>query len=381
MQEFNQQLPTPHLFVALSGHGFGHVAQVAPVLNALRRHLPAVRLTLQSSVPAEVLHKRIEGDFAHIPEATDVGLLMANAVDVLTTESLAAYRVFHAAWETRLACQEAWFKRFTPALVLADIPYLPLAAAARLEIPAVALCSLHWADILQGYWPDRPELVAWRAIMLEAYNSAAVFLRPAPSMPMPDLHHTRAIGPIAALGRNRRPELKRRFGLRSDATVVLAALGGVNMPLPMIRWPVNPGIYWVVPAAWGIERADLLYREQMADLPFMDLLCSCDVLLTKPGYGTFTEAVCNGKPVLYVERNDWPEEPWLVRWLTSHGNAVQLPREALETGAVLEPLHTLLAQPRKPALPPDGIDAAAGCLYQYLTGRQIPSPWHGVQAL
>jgi hypothetical protein len=370
----------PHLFVALSGHGFGHVAQVAPVLNALRRHLPALRLTLQSSVPARVLHNRIEGDFAYIPEATDVGLIMANAVDVLAAESLAAYQVFHADWENRLTRQEIGFKRLAPDLVLADIPYLPLAAAARLGIPAVALCSLHWADIIQAYWPDRPELSGLRTIMLEAYNSAAVFLRPAPSMPMPDLHNTRAIGPIAALGRHRRPELNRRFGLRGDEIIVLAALGGVNMPLPMTRWPVNPNIYWVVSAAWGIERADLLYWEQMADLPFMDLLCSCDVLLTKPGYGTLTEAVCNGKPVLYVERDDWPEEPWLVNWLTSHGNAVHLSRETLETGAVLEPLQILLAQPRKPALTPDGIDAAAGCLYQYLTGQQPSFAQPGVQA-
>jgi hypothetical protein len=30
----------PHLFVDISAHGFGHLAQVAPVLNALGRRLP-----------------------------------------------------------------------------------------------------------------------------------------------------------------------------------------------------------------------------------------------------------------------------------------------------------------------------------------------------
>ena len=148
----------------------------------------------------------------------------------------------------------------------------------------------------------------------------------------------------------------------------------------MARWPVNPGIYWVVPAAWGFERADLLYREQVSDMPFIDLLCACDVLLTKPGYGTFAEAVCNGKPVLYVERDDWPEKPWLVRWLTTHGNAVRLPRPVLETGALREPLQALLAQPRRPAPPPDGINAAVDCLYRYLTGQQNLFPQGSAQA-
>ena len=58
---------------------------------------------------------------------------------------------------------------------------------------------------------------------------------------------------------------------------------------------------------------------QLNDYSMLDLIRSCDVLLTKPGYGAFTEAACNGTSVLYVARDDWPEEPWLSRWLVAHG--------------------------------------------------------------
>ena len=91
--------PAPHLFVALSGHGFGHLAQAAPVLNALRRRLPALRLTVQSPLSGEILQARIAGELTHIPEATDLGMIMASALEVKTAESLAAYRAFHADWE------------------------------------------------------------------------------------------------------------------------------------------------------------------------------------------------------------------------------------------------------------------------------------------
>ncbi len=47
-------------------------------------------------------------------------------------------------------------------------------------------------------------------------------------------------------------------------------------------------------------------------LSVMDVLGSRDAILGKPGYGTFAEAACNGKPVLYVSRGDWPEEPALT---------------------------------------------------------------------
>ncbi len=357
----------PHLVVALSSHGFGHLAQVAPVLNALRRRLPTLHLTIQTSLPQSILRSRIAGDFTQIPEATDIGMIMANALEVRVQESLAAYQSLHTHWEQHIARQKALLKHLAPDLLLANIPYLPLSAAAQLGIPAVALCSLHWAAILQGYCSAQPDWQALRHTLLDAYNSATVFLRPAPSMPMPDLKNTRSIGPIAVLGRDRRAQLNARLGLPTDGILILVALGGVAMPLPMERWPAMPGLYWLVPAAWRVKRAGIRHQESVPDIPFTDLLRSCDVVLSKPGYGTFVEVACNDKPVLYVERNDWPEEPWLVRWLQKHGNALAITREKLETGTVSETLHTLLRQPRKPPPPASGIEEAVSYLRSYLT--------------
>jgi hypothetical protein len=137
-----------HLYVALSGHGFGHLAQMGPVLNEWRRRWPEARLTVQSALPAEVLRQRIRGEFAVAPGAADFGMIMADALTVQVAESLAAYRAFHAHWDERLAWQERLLREAAPDVLLADVPYLTLAAAARLKIPALALCSLNWADIL-----------------------------------------------------------------------------------------------------------------------------------------------------------------------------------------------------------------------------------------
>jgi hypothetical protein len=356
----------PHLYVALSGHGFGHLAQVAPVLNALRRRRPAVRLTVQSGLPEAVLRERIDGDFAVIVGTADFGMLMVDALEAKVAESLAAYRAFHAEWETRLVWQERLLREAAPDGLLADIPYLTLAAAARLEIPALALCSLNWADILQGYGADEPDLAALRAPMLAAYNSAAAFLQPAPSMPMPDLGNAVSIGPIAALGRNRRADINRRLRLREDATLALMGLGGVAMRPPLENWPAVPGICWLTPPDWAVARSDLVDWATLSDCSMVDLIRSCDVLLTKPGYGAFTEAACNGTRVLYVERDDWPEEPWLSHWLMEHGNGVKIDRRRLTSGEVAKPLRALLAQPAKPPVAPTGAAEAATWLERML---------------
>ena len=40
-----------HLFLDISSHGLGHLAQVAPVVNELATRLPDLKLTLRSAVP------------------------------------------------------------------------------------------------------------------------------------------------------------------------------------------------------------------------------------------------------------------------------------------------------------------------------------------
>ena len=360
---------SPHLYLALSGHGFGHLAQVAPVLNAWRRRFPSARLTVQSALPEALLRQRIAGEFSVIAGVADFGMVMVDALDAKVAESLAAYRAFHADWAAQLAWQESLLREAAPDVLLADIPYLTLAAAARLEIPALALCSLNWADILAGYAPDLPDLSDLRAPMLAAYNSASAFLQPAPSMPMPELHNAQPIGPIAALGENRRLEINCRLGLRGDETLVLIGLGGVEMRPPLEQWPQFPGICWLTPPAWNAARPDTRNWAELANWPMVDLIRSSDVLLTKPGYGAFTEAACNGVRVLYVARDDWPEEPWLSRWLVEHGNAVKISRQQLATGELAEALRELLAQPAQPPVAPSGIAHAVDWLARLLNAQ------------
>ena len=82
-----------------------------------------------------------------------------------------------------------------PDLLLADVPYIGLAAAQRLGVPSVSLCSLNWADIYRHYCGKRQECEAIAVQMLDAYAGAVCFLQPQPSMTMPDLDNRRSIAP------------------------------------------------------------------------------------------------------------------------------------------------------------------------------------------
>ncbi len=354
-----------HLLVDITAHGLGHLAQTAPVLNALRGHRPKLRLTVRSAIPRERLALRIAGDFDHVPEARDFGFVMHNAVDIDLAASTERYRAFHADWPQRVAAEADWLRDHKVDAVLSNVAYLPLAAAAQAGIPAVGLCSLNWADLFRHYFGNEPWAHDIHAQMLAAYNSAATFLRVTPGLSMADFTHLHDVGPIARLGHADGVELRERLGIASNQRCVLLAMGGMEFRLPMADWPQTPGITWLLPAVWGVQRKDVRTVED-AQIEFTDLLASVDAVITKPGYGTFAEAACNGIPMLFLERDDWPETAHLAAWATRHNRVMEVRREHLLAGDVIDALDALWRMPAPEAPRPAGAKEAAAWLAEHL---------------
>ena len=351
----------PHLLVDISSHGFGHVGQTAPVVNELARRIPGLHVTLRTTAPYFLLRQRFDCDFHHIPVAFDFGMKMANAVDVQVEESAIAYRAFHAGWQARVEREAHAMRALKPDLLLANVPYLSLAAARVADVRAVGVCSLNWADIYRHYCAGDTARRSIHAQMLEAYNSAECFLKVQPAMPMPDFSNARNINPIAQVGRNQRRHIAEKLRLDKAEKLVLVAMGGMEFRLPMERWPHLSGVRWIIPQAWQVQHDDMAALEPL-DMPFGDVLASCDAVLTKPGYGTFAEAACAGVPVLYVARHDWPEEPYLVQWLAEHGVCQEVQRDVLYAGDLGGIFNQLWAMPKPPAAVPSGISEAADYL-------------------
>lgn len=355
----------PHLLVCISAHGFGHVAQTAPVLNALYARMPNIRITIRSMTPLAHLRSRIHVPFNCVRDSGDIGMLMSSAMDVRDKASSEAYHVLHRDWGTRVMHESETLRELAPDFVLSNVGYLPLAGADRAGIPCAAMSSLNWADIFSHYCNTVSGAHHITTQILVAYNNADAFLQLTPAMPMTELYHRQLIGPVADIGKNRIDEINACFNLVFGEKLVLVSLGGVAGHLPMDKWPRIPGVRWLVPMDWRSTHPDALPLESL-NMPFGDILASCDAFICKPGYGSFVEAACSGVPVLYASRPDWPETPILATWLKEHGVAHEVDRSALESGNFVEPLEAALSQERPEPVSPTGVVEAVDWLVQRL---------------
>ena len=334
------------------------------MLNTLRQRRPDLRLTLLTSLPPAFLRGRIQGDFEQIKDAPDFGLIMNSALAIDLESSANAYRDLHTDWHSRVDREAGRLERLSPDLILADVPYLTLAAAERAGIPALAMCSLNWADIYRHFFWQRPEAGRILEQMELAYDGARAFLCPEPSMPMSYLHNRVAIGPIAAVGRPQLETLRASLDLAGEERLILVAPGGVKARFPMDAWPVNRGFHWLVSADWQVQHPNVS-NYQDTGLRFPDLIASCDAVLGKCGYGTVAECVVNATPLLYIPRPDWPEEVSLLDWLQAHRAGLAVEAQRLNTGEfsdLLEPLSSLRVKARAPS----GAAEAADRIVEYL---------------
>ncbi len=355
----------PHLFADISAHGLGHLAQSAPVLNALGQRMPDLRLTVCSGLPLETLRQRLRLPFVHLAQSSDIGFLMHDALRIDRPASAAAYRRLHADWAGRVRTEAAHLAAIAPDLVLTDVAYLPLAAARQAGIPSIAMCSLNWAGLFHHVFAGEAWAEPIYHQILAAYRSTECFLRLTPAMPMPELDNARSMATVVASGHNQRAEINARLHRPAEEKLLLAAFGGFDPQQMSALCPLTPGVHWLVPANWPHHRTDLSPLDAL-DLPFADVLCSVDAILTKPGYGTFTEAACNGTAVLYLRRDDWPEQECLIEWLQQYARCIEIEPHEFSGNALCVALQTLWQQEAKPAPPLHGAGEIAELLQRRL---------------
>jgi uncharacterized protein (TIGR00661 family) len=353
------------VLIALSSHGFGHLGQTAPAIQALKSRKPEVEIIVRGRLPAFKLREKLGDDIRIQSADLDIGFVQKDALTIDFDKTIHEYERFHRQWDALLRREKQDLLKTSPDLIIANIPYLTLAAAHQLGIPCIAFSSLNWAEIYQYCFGHRPESRAILKQMLNAYNQASCFLRPTPPMKMPGIENPITIGPLAQIGQDVSLELKSKLGLDASEMLVLVSLGGMEVKTACEDWPRFSGIHFLVPESWDSRHPDTSVLETLG-YSFVDLLRSSDVLIAKPGYGSFVEAACTGTPVLYLPRQNWPEAPVLIDWLKRQGRCKEVSYEEFQAGDLQRHIENVSLESRHRAIAPTGIQQAVNKFCEYL---------------
>lgn len=356
----------------VSGHGFGHATRARVLIEALHRRLPSLTLEVRTSAPSWLFAGAEAAAFvtALAPEF-DPGMLQQNGLDIDLAASLAAHEELGLSWEARVDAEADHLRKRGPALVLGDIPAAAFAAASAAAVPSIAIGNFSWDWILSRYEASEPR---WRAVVKRyaaAYAGAEELFRLPMACPSPAFKRV-----IDAPLLVRRPQLERGaarrvLGLHPDEErpVLLLSFGGFGGgDLDLLRSEDLRDFIFLGfgPRPRGLK-TDWVSLTRRTPVPHVDIMAACDMIVTKPGYGSFAEAVAQKRRVLYIPREDFPESGVLTGWLHSHGVCSALKREDFVVGRWRGAIEALLEAPEAWApVPLDGGEFIAKALAQRL---------------
>ena len=348
----------PLIWCAISGHGYGHAAQVVPVLNALGALVPGLTTVLRTTVPASFFQDRLTIQWELSPVQQDVGCIQNGPLAIDIDATWAAHQGFHDTWAARLSHEVAAMQTVSPALVIADIPYLAIEAGSRAHITTVALASLTWDLVLKEFClaSDHSQQQLIQRIR-ESYVKADMALRITPAPTINAFSKMIDIGPIASPNSPERDRLASVLALTPKVRTVLVGFGGIpltSLPLEHMEQLSPYRFLFDGPIPPGYSR---IHSIETLPFSFKTLLASVDVIMTKPGYGTIVEAVALQQPVLYVRRYNFADEPSLVDYLHRCGRGVELSLDDFTQGRWEAALQQAMDTPL-PTLPPPSTGAA-----------------------
>lgn len=274
----------------VSAHGYGHAGRSSALIQEL-----GLPVTVVTGAPARFFRGvAVEAPFP----AVDLGLVQRDALAIDLEATRAAHAHLEASWDEGVAFERERLRRLKARLVVCDVPALPFEAAAAEKIPSAAVANFDWDWLLTAMG-----LPAGRHA--GAYAQASLYLRLPMGAPTAAFRRVEEAPLLARRSSSSREKARAALGFGEEEKVALVAFGGFESGMKIDL----PG--------WRLLRLGACEPP----LPFVDLLLACDVVVAKPGYGTFAEAILHERPILHVPRPGFPETPFVLDWAARHGHA------------------------------------------------------------
>ena len=351
----------------VTAHGYGHGARSCDILRGLNRLRPEIPVVTVSELGRAFFGSRLQaGRFRWRPGRFDVGLVQRDSIRADVDATLAPWRELLSR-RSRLIDEEARFlEESGAALVVADIPALPLEAAAKVGVPSIAVGNFGWNWIYSAYRDRHRDWARVIRSIEDGYRKADLLLKLPFSEPMSIFQRQRPIAIVSEPGRPCRDSLARECGADPEKPWYLLSFSTLEWDSDAVRKIAGlqfAEFFTLLPLVWDAPNIHGIDRERIA---FSDVVVSCDAVISKPGFGILSECVVNRKPLIYVERTDFLEYPVLEECLRESLRHVHLPAEKLYRGDIRHALEQL-SESRPPTRVPagGGADEAARILAEH----------------
>jgi len=321
----------------LTGHGLGHATRGVEVCRELVAAGHSVMVV--SGGNGDVFVRGIGSVRMSFRRAVlDCGAVQSDALSLDMKGSLEMYAsIAHDQRESLLETEAAWLRATRADLVLSDVVPVVCTAAKMAGIPSVCISNFSWDFVYSEYLLNhgRRQKMVWK--IAEDYHNATCLLRLPGYSPMPAFRKVVDIPLVVRKAVKSRNEVRAELGLGEEVRLLVFMFGGQS-----------GGAHWKLgasnlPPGWKCVICHTSAPKEPATIPnnfviappdayLPDLINASDCVMGKIGYGATSECLAHGKPLVFVRRDHFNEEPFLRKLLEMHNCAVEMKRSSFLDG-------------------------------------------------
>jgi len=327
----------------ISDYGYGHAARSIAIIRMLvKKERKRLKLIICASRSLGFLQESLkdcrEIDIEYHPTTSDLGYcLKTNSIEPDIELLQARYGEYSAALPKESDKEKFFLLQNKVDLVISDISPIPLLAANLVNIPSIGVSNFTWFTAYKQMLNER-----LLAPLYEAYSAMDYFVA------LPGSENEPAWGRRGRLETDffcRRPNDREILKLRADLNpggcrlVVFFALGmsvAVGDLQEMSLWN-DESCLFIVSGNMKVERANVIripehYTESQ------NYVAAADIVLTKPGWGTVSEAVMLNKPLILLDRHLFTEDACTIKALNNRHPYGLMDWERLKQAERMKPI-------------------------------------------
>ena len=291
----------------ISDYGYGHASRDIAIIRKILNENKDVKIFVKTDGPFHFVRQSLpQKNVEVIPTKNDIGVVFkGNSVSVVREKTEEMLKEWLSSWDEYIQNEKRFCENHNIDLILSDIVPQPFIVADGLGIPSIAISNFTWHYIFYSLFGDTPATERIK----EAYQHVDL------AMVLPfndDMNLFRKKKEISLVSREitvDRQDMRRKCGVSDDELLVYVGVG-LSFDPSFMRYmkPIEAANVKFLTSS----NTELTFGETIKiptnETETQNYIAMCDLVVSKTGYGTVSEAVRAKVPMFLLKRDGFKED-------------------------------------------------------------------------
>lgn len=323
----------------ISDHGYGHASRSIATIRRVLKNMD-VEVYVNCSYALSFVKKSLESFDERVKfrdVGNDFGLITSDNFSIQMEETEERLESWIGSWDEYIGREKKFSEERNVDLIISDVPPQPFEVADELGINSLLISNFTWHEIYEDLFSGRKF-----SDIEDAYRKADLGLLIPFSTGCDPVKNTKEIDLVTRKPTRTKKEIRNELGAKENETLVYFGLGKSYFGDNSIDVDKENFSLLVGSHNESVENPD--YRIPKYVTESQNYIEAADLVVTKFGYSTISEAVYSRKPLLVASRGIIEDREGIRKLKNNYPQALRISREEMFSGDWTEKIGKL----RKP---------------------------------